>query len=332
MKRAAFSIFMLAVLLAGCASGKRPQWVDTGDHPKYSHEHYYLVVVKAADVKAAKIAGRNAIVRKMKLRISKRYADGALPGYADLKKVGKIINARLDPLVSGMKLVAVYRDPETKQMHALLALAHKSAANNLHDEVRAFDEITQKSVKIASDARNPARTRLIAASNALHAQIARIAYVDAIAGMDVKIDIGPARFRVVELSQGMARVLGEVTLRLFTRNDKSGLLMSDLNESMKSAGFKAGPNLEEPTFHLEAELTMNDEGKVDGWDRAQGTLRIQLSEPHGQPFGAYRWSIRSAGRDPADARKRLQLAITKLMAKQMSAVLLRFMTKQTAAQ
>ena len=220
-----FPLWILLVLvLAGCASGGRPDWADSGKSETYPENRYLTGMGTGSKINTAKERARADLAKVFSYKIDKVARDvrhhvkkGGSEGYINEARVKRIIGDRAEQVLTGTKVVETWQGPETKAYYAFAVLPRVQATDNLKQEIVRLDNATGTYVKRVSSEVDTLR-KVHAASTALDAQVARLAYQRTLRTIDKNEKGVPQRWDFTRLSRSLEQVLLHEIMHILGHN------------------------------------------------------------------------------------------------------------------
>lgn len=329
------SLGLSLVILAGCASGSKPGWVDSGKSRSYPVSRFLVGIGSASDLEAAKDRARANVAKIFSVKVSEvtedvtRHASeksGSVVKAVNQARVERIISSRTDKVLTGVLIAQTWQDKKTSVHYAMAVLSRTHAANNLRQEIGRLDRATTMYVKRAQGEGDILR-KVRSASLALDAQVARRAQQRSLRVVDSSGVGSPPHWEIAKLNSDLEELLRRVRISPKVEADTTGKLSESVNNALAVSGFRI--NLGDAgEFVLNAKLDLEDLGLRDGWYWTRGVLEIALKERvSGRARGSIRWAIKAAGKTASDAQQRIANKADSLLKRQMKSAIIKFATR-----
>ena len=227
--------------------------------------------------------------------------------------------------MTGSKVAETWRGPETKAYYAFAVLPRVQASGNLKQEIARMDNATATYVKRFNSEGDTLR-KVHAASVALDAQVARLAYQRTLRAIDRNEPGVPLKWDVTRLSRDLERVLLRVRIEPQVLDDTTGTLSSSTRSALSISGFQVAES-ESAEFVLNASLDLENIGYRDKWYWSRGVLQVTLREKvSGRERGSVRWAMKAAGKTTGDAERRIATKVDSLLKRQLRDSIIKFAT------
>jgi hypothetical protein len=325
-------LLIVSALLAGCASGGRPNWTDGGKSKNFPPDRYLTGMGTAPALDTAKARARASLAKTVSINIGdvkeevSRQAgkDGSrvLP-YVNEARVNQLITNRSTQVLTGTRIGETWQGPETKAHYVLAVLPRLQAGNNLKQEIARLDRATGEYVR-RSKGEGDILKRVRAASIALDAQVARLGYERTLHRVSGREAAAASQWNIVGLSGDLERLLRRVRIAPQVADDSTGSLGTSTSTALSKSGFQVSDG-ESAEFILNARLKFENLGYKDKWHWSRGVLTVKLSErASGRERGSVSWAIKASGHSIADAEQRIATKVDTLLNRQLRDTIIRF--------
>ncbi|OYY92974.1 MAG: hypothetical protein B7Y41_13695 [Hydrogenophilales bacterium 28-61-23] len=325
-------LMMFVVALAGnsLALAAPPDWV--GNAPKkYPHSSYLIGRGVGSTANEAQDRARGDLVTIFEVRVEVATGTNTTVtktgGKEQVSKTStQDVSTTTDKVISGINIADVWRDPESKDFHALAVLSRSQAAASLQDEIGKIDAAVQLEFDKAKAAADPL-LKIGALARAMESAVNRDGFQASLKAIDqtgrgVEAPIAQVEIRA-QLDDAIKaiKVLPEVA-------DDGGVaeFAAILKGGLSAAGFLAqgGANAD---FVLVGKLNLDDLGRRDNWNWMRGTLEISLIEKaSGRVRGSKTWPLKAAGQSARTARSRVLIEAEKLFKRELKTTIIEFAT------
>lgn len=332
MKKNITALFIIAVILAGCATG-RPDWTDSGNSSKYPQSRYFTGFGTSTNLDAAKSRARHNLTEQFLKKTTKaamaevsslNHENKTAASLVNSRRVHSIIKQRADKIIVGAKIGGTWLGPKTNNHYALAILPRGQVTGTLRSEINRLDRATGTYVKRSKNESDILR-RIHAASIALDAQIARGAFQRLLLNTDKNVVAN--QWQLVELAAVLDQLLKRVRISPQVVDDTTGSLLTSVQDALIGAGFRVN-NDEAAEFVLDVHLSLEDTGVRENWHWSRGVLKLTLQErKSGRSRGSISWVIKAAGRSISDAEQKIADKSDSLLKRQIRASVIKFATR-----
>ncbi len=234
------------------------------------------------------------------------------------------VSARSDKVISGVSVPLTWRDPVTKDFHALAILSRAQAAAGLRDEIGRIDDEVQQQVDKAKAATDPLLgiAALAQAQSAFTKRDAFEASLKVVNPSGHGID-PPIAQSVVQDSLGAA--LKRVHIAPEVADDGGEAAFAALLKGgVAAAGFLANSKAEADLL-LVGKLALSDLGRQANWNWVRATVEVSLVErDSGRVRGSKTWPVKASAQDAATAKARALMEVEKLFKRELRTAIIGF--------
>lgn len=321
------ALLMVSLLLAGCASGGRPDWTDGGRSKDYPADRYLTGLGTAPELDTAKTRAQASLAKTVSINIEDVKEDvarqtGVLP-FVNEARVRQLISNRTTQVLTGARIAETWQGPETKAYYALAVLPKLQVASNLKQEISRLDRATGGYVR-RSHGEGDILKRVRAASVALDAQVARLGYDRTLRNVNAGESAAASQWNIAVLRGDLERLLKRVRIAPQVADDPSGTLNNSIRAALSKSGFQVSDDAS-AEFVLHARLQFENLGYKDKWHWSRGVLMVKLNErASGKERGSVSWSIKASGHNNADAEQRIATKVDALLDRQLRDTVIRF--------
>lgn len=325
-------LLMLALMVAGCASGQ-PDWTDDGKSKDFPSKRYFTGFGTSTNLDAAKSRAKSnlsdqfmkkAVEAAKAEAVALRRENSQVASLVNSQRVHAIIKRRTDKIITGARIADTWLGLKTKNHYALAVFPRGQVAGNLRYEINRLDRATATYVKRSHRGDDMLR-RIRSASIALDAQIARGAFHRIL--LETNKETAANQWQLTKLGADLDRLLKRVRISPQVIDDTTGTLLTSVQGALSSAGFHVNTD-DSSEFILDVRLTLEDLGVRDNWYWSRGVLRMTLKErASGHDRGTVSWSIKAAGRSNSDAEQRIANKSDSLLKRQIRASIIKFATR-----
>lgn len=327
-------LLLLVFVVAGCASS-RPDWTDSGKSEQYPSNRYLTGIGTATDLESAKDRARANLAKVFSANISEVTEDitrhtskrgsGAEQLFND-ERVERIISSRTEHVLTGSSIAETWQEQKTNTYYVLATISRSQAENNLLQEITRLDDATRIYVNRAQKERDILR-KIRAASNAVDAQVARLAFQRNLRIVDASGRGAPTKWKISKLNSDLERLLHRVRISPQVVNDTAGALRTSTSAALSMAGFQVSDS-KTAEFVLESRFDLENIGYRDKWYWTRGVLEVTLKErATGHERGSARWPLKAAGTSSNDAEQRIATKADLLLKRQLRDTIIKFATK-----
>jgi hypothetical protein len=332
MKKLVLMIAGISILLGACASGGGPDWADGGDSKDYPKSRYLTGVGTGTELATAKDRAQVSLATAFSIKIDDvadaairqaKKAGGNIAPHINTARVERIISNRKEKLLTGAKVVETWQGPETRAFYALAALPRSQASNNLKQEITRLDKATGGYVR-RSEAEGDILRQVRAASIALDAQVARMAYQQKLRVVDRSSNVTASRWQLAKLGRDLERLLLRVRIAPQVGDDKAGTLTTSTSAALAGSGFQPS-DMDSAEFILITKLDFENLGYRDKWYWSRGVLTVTLKEKvSGRQRGTVRWAMKAAGASTGDAEQSIASKVDSVLKRQLRETIIKF--------
>jgi hypothetical protein len=311
-----------------CGASATPGWVQ-GESTEYPDSQYLVGRGVGATEEEAQNRARGDLATIFEVRVEVRTENTttvAQSGKSEQvnKFASQQVSAKTDKVISGVKIAQLWRDPATKDFHALAVLSRKQAAASLREELDKIDAEVQQQMEAAEAVADPL-LKVGALSRALD--------------VSVKRDGFQASLRVVNPSgRGIDAPIPQATVQAkIDATLKHILIVPEVEEDagakefasilkggLAAAGFLA-THAGDAQFALVGKLTLNDLGRRANWNWMRATVEVSLVEKAtGRVRGSQTWPMKASAQDAQTARSRALIEVEKLFKQELRQAIIGF--------
>ncbi len=234
------------------------------------------------------------------------------------------VSAKTDKVISGINIAQGWRDPVTKDFHALAVLPRAHASASLREELAKIDAGLTLQMHVAESADDPL-LKIGALSQALQASINR-------EGFQATLKVIDPSGRGVQAPVSQASVQKQIddtlkSIRIaphIVEDADTKEFASLIKGGLAAAGFLTASK-ENADLLLESKLTMMDMGHIDGWYWMRATVEVSLVEKSsGRVRGSKTWPVKASAKDAKTARSRTLIEIKKLLKEELRLAVVEF--------
>lgn len=323
------SFFAVLVLLSSaCVIAGPPAWI-TGEPAEYPNGQYLIGRGVGATEAEAQNRARGDLATIFEVRVAVTTESRTTVAQSGKKaQVDKLatqqVSARTDKVLSGVTVAKLWRDPQTKDFHALAVLSREQASAGLREELLKIDEEVRQRMAAADAAADPL-LKVGALSQALDASVRRDGFQASLrvvdpSGRGIEAPLARASIQVaIDETLKRLAVVPEVAADA-GRQEFSGLLKGGL----AAAGFLASdPAVAE--LVLVGKLTLTDLGRQANWNWVRGTVEVALLEKvSGRVRGSKTWPFKASAQDAETARSRALIEVERLFRQELRPTIISF--------
>jgi hypothetical protein len=244
------------------------------------------------------------------------------------------VSAKTDKVISSINIAEIWRDPETKEFHALAVLSRSQAAASLREEIGNLDDGVQRDVNAAKEAGDPL-LKIAVLARAMESAIKRD-------GFQTSLKVIDTSGRGIEAPIPQMEVLAQIDDVLLRIKIAPEVAPDDaehagarefstiLKGGLAAAGFLAQGS-DKADFVLVGKLTLNDMDQQNNWYWVRGTVEVSLVEKNsgaekasGRVRGSKTWPIKASARDARTARSRVLIEVEKLLRQELRSAIIGF--------
>lgn len=323
---------VVVLLVGGCASGGRPDWADSGKSKAYPSDRYLTGIGTASELEVSKDRARANLAKIFSVKIDQVTEDvtkhGKRSGSAGSQiineaRVERIISSRTEHVLTGARIAETWQGPKTRAYYSLAVMPRLQASNNLKQEITRLDNATRTYVKRAQGDSDILR-KVRAASIAVDAQVARVAYQRTLRIVDSSGKGIPPKYDISRLNSDLERLLRRVRIEPLVIDDSTGTLRTSTSAALSMSGFQVSDG-DTAEFVLDTRLSLENIGYRDKWYWSRGVLQIALKEKAtGRERGSVRWAMKAAGHSTGDAEQRIATKADSLLKRQLRDTIVKF--------
>lgn len=321
-------LILSGMVLSAFAWGAQPSWV-TGESAEYPSEQYLIGRGVGSTEDEAQNRARGDLATIFEVRIEVASESSTTVSQSDKKaQVNKLatqrVSAKTDKVVSGVSIAKIWRDPATKDFHALAVLSRAQAGAALREELLKIDAEVQQHMD-ASKTASDALLKIAALTQALEASIRRDGFQASLqvvnpSGHGVEAAIPQAAIQanindVLKHIRIVPEVMDDGGVKDFPALLKGGLA---------AAGFLAS-DAADAELVLQGKLVLNDLGRQANWNWVRATVEVSLVEKaSGRVRGSKTWPVKASAQDAGTARSRALIEVEKLFKQELREALIGF--------
>lgn len=310
----------ILVSLAGCAS--RPDSQPEDDPARYPALEVLTGRGEGASAEEARDRARADLAKIFEAEVlaqseDEQSFDSAGGGYA--ARAARLVSVRTERMIEGVEIARSWIAPATGRHHAIAVLSRGKSAHALREEIERLDEATRVHLRRAGEASDPL-LRIDAAARALAAQGERAGRQRALRVIDPSGVGMPSPWNLGRMQADFDALLQRVRLGLRIGRDTTGSLAPILEGAVRAAGFREDAA---PDYFLEASLSLQGAGPIDGWYWQHGVLELRILDAHGgRSRGARRWPLKAAALDEGLAVQRALEAAERALRQDLTGTLI----------
>jgi hypothetical protein len=305
-----------------------PSWVQ-GESAEYPESQYLVGRGVGATEEEAQNRARGDLATIFEVRVEVRTENTtsvAQSGKSEQvnKFASQQVSAKTDKVISGINIAKIWRDPVTKDFHALAVLSRAQAATSLREELAKIDGEVQQQMDAANAAEDP---------------LLKIGVLSRALDVSVKRDGFQASLKVVNPSgRGVDAPIPQATVQAKIDDALKHILIvpeveedagakefsSILKGGLAAAGFLA-TRAGDAQFALVGKLTLNDLGRRANWNWMRATVEVSLVEKAtGRVRGSQTWPVKASAQDAQTARTRALIEVEKLFKQELRSAIIGF--------
>jgi hypothetical protein len=240
------------------------------------------------------------------------------------KSATQQVSTSTDKAISGISIAKIWRDPVTKDFHALAVLSRSHAGASLREELGKIDSDVKQQVDAAQANQDPLQ-KIGALTRALEASVKRDGFQSSLKvvdpsgqGVAAAIPQSSIRAQINELMKGV-RIAPQVA-----ENGGSAEFAAILKGGLASAGFLAA-HAGDADLVLIGKLTLSDLGRRENWNWVRATVEVSLVEKSsGRVRGSKSWPVKSSAQDASTARSRALLEVERVFKEELRSAIIEF--------
>jgi hypothetical protein len=305
-----------------------PSWVQ-GESAEYPDSQYLVGRGVGATEDEAQNRARGDLATIFEVRVEVRTENTtsvAQSGKSEQvnKFASQQVSAKTDKVISGINIAKIWRDPVTKDFHALAVLSRAQAATSLREELAKIDGEVQQQMDAANAAEDPL-LKVGALSRALEVSVKRDGFQASLKvvnpsgrGIDAPIPQATVQAKIDDTLKHIL-IVPEVEEDAGTKE-----FASILKGGLAAAGFLA-TRAGDAQFALVGKLTLNDLGRRSNWNWVRATVEVSLVEKAtGRVRGSQTWPVKASAQDAQTARSRALIEVEKLFKQELRSAIIGF--------
>lgn len=325
-----YGFFLTAFVIAFSPSvfAGQPAWVS-GDSAAYPGELYLVGRGTGSTADEAQNRARGDLATIFEVRIEVNNASTitvAQSGSREQvsKQATQQVSAKTDRVISGVSIAEVWRDPVTRDFHALAVLSRSQAGTSLREELSITDAEVQQYIASSQSANDPL-LKIAALTHALDASIRREGFQASLKIVDKSGRGIEAPVSQVQVQAKLGDALQHIRISPSTIEDAgSAEFASILKGGLAATGVLAA-NPADADFLLTGKLVMTDLGLRANWYWMRASVEVSLVEKAtGRVRGSKTWPVKSSALDAKTARSRALLEVEKLLKQELRAAIIGF--------
>lgn len=327
-QRFASVLFVVLAALSPQLFAAQPDWVG-GDSAEYSSAQYLLGRGTGATEEEAQNRARGDLAAIFEVRIQVASENTISISQSDKKsQVNKLatqrVSAKTDKVLSGVSIAKIWRDPLTKDFHALAVLSRAQAAAALREELLKIDTAVQQQFDASKAATDPL-LKIAALTQALAVSIKRDGFQASLQVVNPSGTSLDAPIPQVTIQSEINDTLKRVKIAPEVASDDgvkefAGILKGGL----AAAGFLAS-DTGSAELVLQGRLVLVDLGRQANWNWVRASVEVSLVEKaSGRVRGSKTWPAKASAQDPVTARSRALIEVEKLFKQELRTTLIGF--------
>jgi hypothetical protein len=325
----AYKILVVSVLLSltGFAWAGQPDWVN-GNSSEYPDEQYLVGRGVGSTEAEAQDRARGDLATIFEVRVQvANESTTTVAKSGNKEQVDKLatqqVSAKTDKVISGIKIVKIWRDP-AMDFHALAVLSRSQAGASLREELGKIDDAVQLQMKTAQATQDPLQ-KVGALSQALDESIKRDGFQTTLKVVDPSGHGLEAPVSQASIQSQINDILKHVRITPEVAEDAGAAEFHGiLKGGLAAAGFLATGG-EQADLVLVGKLSLTDLGRRDNWNWVRGTLEVSLVEKaSGRVRGSKTWPFKSSAQDSKTARSRALIEVEKQLKEELRAAIIEF--------
>lgn len=318
----------LVLLSSACVMAGPPAWV-TGEPSEYPNGQYLSGRGVGATEAEAQNRARGDLATIFEVRVEVTTESRTTVAQSGKKaQVEKLamqqVSAKTDKVLSGVTVAKLWRDPQTKDFHALAVLSRDQASAGLREELLRIDEEVRQRMAVAETATDPL-LKVGALSQALSASVRRDGFQASLrvvdpSGRGIEAPVARSSIQVaIDEVLKQIRIVPEGATDA-GRQEFPALLKGGL----AAAGFLASdPAAAE--LVLVGKLMLTDLGRQSNWNWVRGTVEVALVEKaSGRVRGSKTWPFKASAQDAETARSRALIEVERLFRQELRPAIISF--------
>lgn len=308
--------------------GPRPEWLDTAPK-KYPNAAYLLGRGQASTEAEARDRARGDLAKIFEVRV-----EVVTSSHTTLSETGgreqvtrnatQQVSAKTDKVINGINVVETWRDPATKDIHALAVLSRSQASASLEEEIGKIDAAVRLQMDKARGMSDPL-LKIGALSRALDTAVKRDGYQAMLKVVD-PAGIGiPSPMPQADIQSRIDDSIKQIQIAPQVAED-SGMneFARILKGGLAAAGFLAD-DAARADLILIGKLTLSDLGRRDGWNWMRGTLEVSLVERQsGRVRGSRTWPLKASAQEATTAKSRVLQEAEKVLKQELRPAIIEF--------
>jgi len=325
---ASLLLVLSAALLLPSASAAAPAWLMS-DPAEYPAAQYLIGRGAGATEEEAQNRARGDLATIFEVRIQVTNTNAITVAQSGKKEqVEKLatqqVSAKTDKVISGISIAQIWRDPATKDFHALAVLSRTQAATSLRAEIASIDEEILRQVNASQGAQDMLR-KLGALSHAQEAAVRREGFQTTLKVVDPSGHGVEATLSQAAIYAQVDDVLKRIRIAPKVAEDAGNQdFASVLKGGLAAAGFLA-TDAEDAEFVLVGKLALTDLGRQADWNWVRATVEVSLVEKAtGRVRGSKTWPVKASAQDAKTARSRALIEVEKLFKQELRSAIITF--------
>lgn len=323
-----YALLWMGLLATPLGWARPPGWVS-GDSAKYPAEQYLVGRGVGSTESDAKNRARGDLAAIFEVRV-----EVATSSATTVSKYGKgeqvelqasqKVSAKTDKVISGIQIVEVWRDPVTKDFHALAVLPRAQASASLREEMGRLDEEIEQHIQ-AADAEKDVLLRIAFLTQARDAAVKRDGFQAMLKVVEPSGRGKPSIVSQASLQQQIGDALRQLRIAVAPAADAAAEEFAAVIKGGLAAAGLLPTKLEEAELVFSGNLALVDLGFQSGWYWVRATLSVTLTEKEsGRVRGRKTWPVKASAQDPDTARSRAMIEVEKLFKSELRATLIDF--------
>ncbi|TAJ77434.1 MAG: hypothetical protein EPO42_10075 [Gallionellaceae bacterium] len=326
-------MFKILLVVAGVLSttalaAGQPQWIGDSS-AEYPSSLYLVGRGVGATEEEAQNRARGDLATIFEVRVEVITANTTTATQSGKKEqVNKFstqqVSAKTDKVISGINIAQLWRDPVTKDFHALAVLSRAQAGASLREELDRIDDEVQAQIAVAQAAQDPL-LKVGALSHALDASIKRDGFQASLKIVDPSGRGIEAPVSQVSIQTRLDDILKRIRIVPEVEEDAGAKEFSSvLKGGLAAAGFLAG-TAEQTDLVLVGKLALSDLGRQGDWNWVRASVEVALVEKaSGRVRGSKTWPLKASAQDAKTARSRVLIEVEKLFKQELRAAIIAF--------
>ncbi len=317
-----------SVLTATAAWAAQPAWISDSS-AEYPGAQYLVGRGIGATEDEAQNRARGDLATIFEVRVEVMNASSTTVTQSGKKEqvnkqATQQVSAKTDKVISGITIAQLWRDPVTKDFHALAVLSRAQAGASLREELGKIDEEVQGQMEAAQAGTDPL-LKVGALSRALEASIKRDGFQATLKIVDPSGRGIGAPVSQVSIQTKIDDILKRIRIAPEVAEDAGAKEFSSiLKGGLAAAGFLA-TGAEQADLVLVGKLTLSDLGRQADWNWVRATVEVSLVEKAtGRVRGSKTWPVKASAQDARTARSRALIEVEKLFKQELRTAIIAF--------